>query len=57
MQQDLQKRARAPWIKIPQAKYSYLPFALSSGEARQWAEDITCSVLCVFVHVHTCWTL
>jgi hypothetical protein len=53
MQQDPQKWARAPKIKLTQAKYSYLPFALSSGEEEQWAEDITCSVLCVCVCV--CW--
>jgi hypothetical protein len=43
-------------IKLAQAKYSYLLFALSSGEAGQWAEGITFSVSCVFVHVRTCWT-
>jgi hypothetical protein len=52
MQQDLKKWARAAQVKLPQAKYSYLAFALSSGKKEQWAEDVTCSVcVCVCVYV------
>jgi len=54
MRPDLEKRARTAQIKLPQAKYSYLPFALSSGEEGQWA--VLCVVcvgvcLCVCIHV------